>query len=61
MYTITGIIQRSIILCTYNTVTYIHGALPFAPLADSPIPLAPLAGFPIPLAPLFHLLGTLQL
>ncbi len=40
--------------CTYNTITYIHGAISLAP--------SPLAGSPLsPLCVPFYLLGTLQL
>ena len=51
MYTIAALFNVQSFFCTYITVTYIHGAFPFAPLANSPCsPLYP-----------FHLLGTLQL
>jgi hypothetical protein len=40
--------------CTYNTITYIHGAFPLALLTPCWFSLAP---FCVP----FYLLGTLQL
>jgi hypothetical protein len=54
-----SITQRSIILCTYVTITYIHGVVTLSPFK---LPLAPLAIPPLlPFVPLFHLLGALQL
>jgi hypothetical protein len=54
-----SIIQHSIILCIYVTITYVHGVVT---LLSFKLPLAPLAApFSTPLCTPFHLLGALQL
>jgi hypothetical protein len=54
-----SMIQHSIILYTYVTITYIHGvdSLPSFQLPLAPLAVPSLLSF----VPLFHLLGALQL